>query len=112
MLRFFTAILMLTIFFLVGMVFGMSQETGDRSTSKDHSEAVQDYQLTNQEENEINSSDIESEPKQDDVGELDSQNATMSLTLTQKTASFLEKGIKGFSEVIVGILHQIALLFF
>ncbi|MBU5466448.1 hypothetical protein KQI49_06335 [Virgibacillus sp. MSJ-26] len=112
MLRFFTSILMLTIFFLVGMVLGMSQETEDRSTSNDHSEALQDYQLTNQKEYEINSTDIESEPKLDDVGELDSQNATMSLTLTQKTASFLERGIKGFSEVIVGILHQIALLFF
>lgn len=112
MLRFFTAILMLTIFFLVGMVFGMSQETGDRLTSQDNPEAVQDNQLTNQEEGDINSTDIESEPKLDDVGELESQNTPMSLTLTQKTASFLEKGIKGFSEVIVGILHQIALMFF
>jgi len=31
---------------------------------------------------------------------------------TQKVASFLEKGVKGFYEIVVEVLYQISSLFF
>jgi|SRR5690625_478367 len=109
--RFFTVILLLAVFFLTGMVFGMNQENINNLTPSHKAENKLNDQPNNSIQNE-KTSPTNSEYATDYNDELDSQKPTKALTLTQKTASLLEKGIKGISEIIVGILHQIALLFF
>lgn len=107
--RFLTVVLLLTIFFLVGLVFGMNQELTYSPTQTHELEGggLGVQSVTNDKERNPNSEYITTDSEHPDTEE-----SSMALTLTQKTASLLEKGIKGFSEVVVGILHQIALLFF
>lgn len=110
MTRFFMIILLLTVFFLSGMLFGINQESSDSLTQSQKVESALDDRIhVNDENNKKETKDekyFKNEKKPEDASQ------PTALTITQKAASLLEIGIKGFYEIIVGILYQIALLFF
>lgn len=100
MLRLFVHLLMFIVVFLSGMLFGMDRE-----------HAQVDRFETSHSENKEEQTKIAS--NQDDIIIVD-QSADMETPVhfTQKTASFLETGVKGFYEVVVEILYQISTFFF
>lgn len=103
MVRFFIHLLLFVIVFLSGMLFGIDREHAQFNIP------------TNFES--INPEKIEEEPHAtshpDDIIIVE-ESADMDTPVhaTQKTASFLEAGVKGFYEVVVDILYQISTLFF
>src|SRR5690625_5671774 len=80
------------------MVFGKNQENINNLTPSQKAENKLNDQPNNSIQNE-KTSPTNSEYATDYNDELDSQKPTKALTLTQKTASLLEKGIKGISEI-------------
>ena len=95
MLRSFAFLLLLLVIFLTGMLIGIDRE---KTT---HGEGVQ----TIVESYEF---DTASANKGTDDEQVTLDNPEH---FTQKTASFLEAGVKGFYEIVVEVLYQISLLF-
>ncbi|MFA1820466.1 hypothetical protein ACDX78_09830 [Virgibacillus oceani] len=103
MIRSFIVLLLLAVFFLSGMLYGMDQGNSAAPNS------VMENHL---EENESEESSFFNDEKQantasDEMVEVAEQN-----NFTQQTASFLEAGVKGVYDVIVHILYQFAQIFF
>src|SRR5699024_6643951 len=108
MSRFISIMLLLTVFFLIGMVFGMNQSTTTKQKPNNIDEQIQ--------ENISPAEDVYSDEKEvkemNQVENTDVMEPSAALSVTQKTASIIETGVKGFYEIVVGILYQIAQLFF
>lgn len=99
-MRLFVILLLLAVFFLSGTVFGMNQES---SRVVEVTEEVE----------------VMEEPVTPPVPETESipvrqpaVDETSSNYGAQKTASVLEAGVKGFFELLMQIMYQIAQLFF
>ncbi|HEX6593109.1 MAG TPA: hypothetical protein VF095_00780 [Bacillota bacterium] len=92
-------LLLLVVFFLTGMLFGMNQTD---SVQIDDSHVLVDDQLLEEEFGHVY--DVSYESDEYDVDDP--------IHFTHKTASVLEAGVKGFYEIIVGILYKISQLFF
>src|SRR5699024_12346428 len=104
MSRFISIILLLSVFFLIGMVFGMNQDTTTKQAPNNFDEQIQ--------ENISPAEDVyydEEEIKEmNQIENMDVMETSAALSVTQKTASIIETGVKGFYEIVVGILYQIA----
>lgn len=101
MARSFIVILLLAVFFLTGMLYGMdnndiaiNDESG-QSGSPDQAVVIEEEVET-----------IES------TSSIDVMDRQEPVHFIQKAASFLEAGVKGFYEVVVQILYQVSQLFF
>jgi|SRR5690625_849271 len=104
MVRSFVYLLLLIVVFLTGMLLGIDRER-DMVSSPEASESIL--------------SPSESNLSTDDDSPFDESNQSEVANeieakphFTQKAASFLEGGVKGFYEVVVEILYQISRLFF
>lgn len=87
------------------MVFGMNQESMSSETQSPLSEETHFEEEKEEEVIIVNES-----PEQEEEEDM-AENAS-ALSMTQKTASVLEMGVKGFYEMVVDVLYQIAQLFF
>ena len=101
-MRSFIALLLLIVVFLTGMLVGMDKNEGmhaNHLSSEEH--------ITKQQENLIEWEVYEEQPI------IEEQKLTFdpSKHTTQKIATLLETGVKGFYEVVVDILYQITSLF-
>ncbi|WP_337020419.1 hypothetical protein [Oceanobacillus massiliensis] len=101
-MRLIVILLLMAVFFLSGIVYGTNQET--KQTVED-SEAS----ITEAEPEESLELDEETIAKSAVQPELDGDS---SVILTQKTASALEAGVKGFFEIIMQVMYQTAQIFF
>jgi hypothetical protein len=103
MIRSFIVLLLLAVFFLSGMLYGI-----DQGNTAEPSEVMEDHQLKS-EPGEKNFYDHEN-----NAGEVSREmfETAEQNNFTQQTASFLEAGVKGIYDVIVHILYQFAQLFF
>ncbi|MGY0694329.1 hypothetical protein ACW2QC_16365 [Virgibacillus sp. FSP13] len=101
MVRSFITLLLLAVCFLTGMLLGIDRGQDDNA----HQE---------EEIKEVIVSDKDVEQDTNDTIEIESETPTnidSPASFTQKMASFLEVGIKGFYEMVVMIVYQIAQLF-
>ncbi|MFC4022739.1 hypothetical protein ACFOUV_02770 [Oceanobacillus longus] len=99
MMRLFVVLLLLAVFFLSGTVFGMNQDSPS---------VLEMNEETNIQEDPVPVAEKE-------IVSVSSQpglNETSSIQNTQKTASVLEAGVKGFFEILMALMYQIAQLFF
>ncbi|WP_087971727.1 hypothetical protein [Oceanobacillus rekensis] len=97
-MRLFVVLLLMAVFFLSGTVFGMNQES---------SPVVEVTEEIAVEEETVPVPETEHTPvSQPAVDE------TSSIHGAQKTASVLEAGVKGFFELLMQVMYQIAQLFF
>ncbi|WP_163970053.1 hypothetical protein [Oceanobacillus halotolerans] len=109
MVRSFIVILLLAVFFLSGMVFGMGQE--NQYAEENQEEIIPPYEQESQaisDEQQL----VEQPTKEDvtnTVGAIEVEEPTH---FTQKMATFLETAVKGFYEAIVQIMYQVSQLFF
>lgn len=103
MFRLITILLMLAICFLGGMLYGVDHKKSTQPEVPHHSIDIQP---------EIKSpSNTDSAKVQQTAVEQQPSPAREQL-LTEKTASILEAGMKGFFEIIVQLMYQFAKLFF
>jgi|SRR5699024_5209357 len=110
MSRFFSIVLLITVFFLIGMVFGMNKDMVTKQTPNNSDEEIQEKIISPSEDDVYyNEGEIE---EMNQIENTDIMETSAALSVTQKTASIIEAGVKGFYELIVGILYQIAKLFF
>lgn len=109
MSRFFIFILLLTVCFLTGMLFGISQDPvssqNEFQPAEENKQAYEDTVMNANHKAEVNNENLS-------VEEIDIMETSASLTVTQKAASLLEAGVKGFYEIVVGVLYQVAQLFY
>lgn len=94
--------LSLVLFFLTGLIIGVdrsNQENGDHAHVDEAAEQTAEI-----EENQVI---IEQHEEGEGVNELEKPEH-----FTQKTASFLESGVKGFYELVVGVTYQLVQVFF
>jgi len=99
--------LLLVIIFLAGMLIGIDQE---RNAPKDKDDRLQIASVQSEKissANEKKNKEELSDAQQSDYVEDMEEN----LHFTQKVASFLEKGVKIFYELIVNLLYEISRLF-
>ncbi|MFD1038536.1 hypothetical protein ACFQ3N_09040 [Virgibacillus byunsanensis] len=107
MVRSIIVLLLVAVFFLTGMVLGIDKGQNSAST------VVEDEVKTT-----IQDQDLESVEKvtNKDVLEPEVNNNIMNIQepvhFTQKMANFLETLVKGFYDIVVEIVYQIAQLFF
>ncbi|MBP2078140.1 hypothetical protein [Oceanobacillus polygoni] len=101
-MRFIVILLLLAVFFLSGIVYGMNQE---EPQAIDNDTAVVDViEDTEEQESSVETVTIPvSQPMAD---------ADAPAQYTQKTASILGAGVKGFFELLMQVLYQTAQLFF
>ncbi|MBY7143333.1 hypothetical protein KFZ56_09730 [Virgibacillus sp. NKC19-3] len=95
MTRSFIVILLLAVFFLTGMLYGMDNKNTAVNDESDQTVVIEEEEVETV------------EPSSTDV--MDRQEP---VHFIQKAASFLEVGVKGFYEVVVQLLYQISQLFF
>lgn len=105
MLRFFVVLLLLIICFLGGALYGMDHY----GLSAEESETGEESLTESARKKTIETKELEEALQEDRTMIVD---VDVSEHYTQKTASALEAGVKGFFEVIVKILYQISQLFF
>lgn len=103
MTRFFVFLLLFAVVFLSGMVMGIDRENAQMEIEKiiNLFESKETPQV--EEEMILEEEIVSTEQSIDMDGPVH---------LTQKTASFLEAGVKGFYEIIVEVLYQISTIFF
>lgn len=106
MVRSFIVLLLLAVFFLAGTLYGMDRESVDAMDEKIGSIEVPS---NNPESNNYNNERIVNKEKAEGINEMEMKEPNH---FTEKAASFLEAGVKGFYEVIVQILYQVSQLFF
>ncbi|MBP1968719.1 hypothetical protein J2Z83_000813 [Virgibacillus natechei] len=105
--RSFIVILLLAVFFLTGMMYGM-----DRGNIASTDGLVDQTESNEPERNQ--GEIVEMEP----IEEKELEPSTEGINIeepnhfTQRAASFLEAGVKGFYEVVVQVLYQVSQLFF
>ncbi|UJL44890.1 hypothetical protein KFZ58_10665 [Virgibacillus sp. NKC19-16] len=98
MARSFIVILLLAVFFLTGMLYGMDNDDtaiNDESEGSDQAVVIEEEEIET-----IESSSIDVMDRQEPVH------------FVQKAASFLETFVKGFYELVVQGLYQVSQLFF
>ncbi|WP_373892860.1 hypothetical protein ACUL41_08695 [Virgibacillus natechei] len=101
MARAFIVILLLAVFFLTGMLYGMDNNNVAINDKSGQSEEPDQAVVIEEEEVEtVETSSIDLMDRQEPVHFI------------QKAASFLETGVKGFYEAVVQILYQVSQLFF
>ncbi|SHF67708.1 hypothetical protein [Ornithinibacillus halophilus] len=117
-MRFIVVVLLLAVFFLGGTVFGMNQKE-EVSVSPKTEEQVAAVEIPEQssEEKSPEESSVEvdtSADADDNVSEDNIQPVELEgpAGVTQKAASVLEAAVKGFYNLIVGILYELSQLFF
>ncbi|HLR41027.1 MAG TPA: hypothetical protein VK091_05080 [Virgibacillus sp.] len=106
MLRSFIVFLMLIVVFLGGMLVGI-----DRGQIAVNHDDKQEVEISAEQNENMQKKDSERivEVEKNDEYLTDSDEP---MHLTQKTASLLEAGVKGFYEVVVQMLYQISQLFY
>jgi hypothetical protein len=102
MIRSFIVLLLLAVFFLSGMLYGI-----DQGNIAAPAPVMEDQQKENESEEIVFFNYEKPEAANSEMLESVEEN-----NFTQQTASFLEAGVKGVYDVIVHILYQIAQLFF
>lgn len=109
MVRSFIVLLMLTVVFLAGMVLGVDR--GQSAINPDV-DVEQEVEVPEPSENKqmIEKERIVQAEEASNEEIVDAEEEPMHLT--QKTASLLETGVKGFYEMVVQMLYQISQLFF
>lgn len=113
MIRSFMMLLVLVVVFLAGMLFGV--EKGQHLTNNHFEEQTKDSKEDQTDaETEVKKETNESEEKKDSQGNHENQYSDISNNeyFTHKTASFLEKGVKGFYNIIVEVMYQFSNIFF
>ncbi|PAV29010.1 hypothetical protein CIL05_13600 [Virgibacillus profundi] len=113
MVRSFIVLLLFALFFLTGMLYGMDKE--NNTATDDSVETIESVDSVKNEEKQIEIVEVDGEPVQAEEVIVNSNKPELDdqpIHITEKTASFLEAGVKGFYEVVVQILHQISQLFF
>lgn len=108
MSRFFNVILLIAVFFLIGMLFGINKD----NTEQQIASSMFQEDLPEEKRFSENSDEIQDISEMSEVNDEDIMETSVPLTITQKTASVIEMGVKGFYEIVVGILYQVAQLFF
>src|SRR5699024_2809808 len=108
MSRFISIILLLSVFCLIGMVFGMNQDMTTKQAPNNFDKQIQEH-ISTAEDVYYDEEEIKEMNQIDNMHVMDT---SASLSVTQKTASIIDIGVKGFYEIVVGILYQIAQLFF
>lgn len=115
MFRNFVLLLLLVIVFLSGIIVGSDKDRAEVSNDDERVEQVEHVSDV------LFSSDLENKDVlfiENNVIENEQLNSTDmiyndgQIHTTQKVASFLEKGVKGFYEIVVEVLYQISSLFF
>ncbi|WP_067727363.1 hypothetical protein [Oceanobacillus damuensis] len=99
-MRLLVVLLFMAVFFLSGIVYGMNKEQ-DLPTVTDFTE-----ERGTEEEQNVIVETVSTPVSQPDITEASS------VQYTQKTASILEAGVKGFFEVLMEFMYQIAKIFF
>ncbi|WP_249871046.1 hypothetical protein [Oceanobacillus saliphilus] len=99
-MRFIVVLLMMAVFFLSGVVYGVNKEQGIQYVT----EAPEEIRV--EEENVARIETISQPVSQPHITEA------TPVQYTQKTASILEAGVKGFFEFLMEMMYQIAQLFF
>ncbi|HLR66506.1 hypothetical protein [Virgibacillus alimentarius] len=109
MVRSFIVFLMLIVVFLAGMLFGIDRGQIASKPVETDTERIVNHEEEKMDEGEI----IEKERilQIEEADETTTADVEPDNHLTQKTASVLEAGVKGFYEIIVQILYQISQLF-
>lgn len=105
MLRSIVVLLLLAVFFLTGMLYGLHKDEAiilEEPKAEQLDESKEDLPVSGNEKGKEDSPDISSTS-------LQMEEPT---NLTQKTASIMEAGVKGFYEAIVQIMYQISQVFF
>ncbi|RKQ37839.1 hypothetical protein [Oceanobacillus halophilus] len=102
--RTFIILLLLAVFFLSGTLYGMNQ-----SSEVEEIDFAKENKVVNVDESSVpeDSEVIISQTATDDV-----MNMEENIHLTNNAASFLETSVQGFFEIVVGVLYQIAEIFF
>lgn len=108
--RFMITLLLCAVIFLSGIVFGIKQE--DTSEQAPLSRINPDENIVYHLEDENQAKDIEKELIENNDEYNRNYYPPQTLTITQKTAVFLEMGIKGFYNIVVEGLYQFSKLFF
>ncbi|MFD1363002.1 hypothetical protein [Lentibacillus salinarum] len=98
-MRTLVVLLSLGLVFLTGMVIGMDQENGPNASDVNTGETI--------EQTEEKQVIIEQQPPNEEPEMPESPEH-----FTQKTAAFLESGVKGFYELVVGVTYQLVQVFF
>lgn len=104
MVRTIIMLLLLAVFFLSGTLYGMNQDTRGSNESEIEEEVV----VVSPNPEQIVEKEIVPTP----IVEEDLMTMNNQVHLTQKTASLLETSVQGFYEVVVGVLYQVAEIFF
>lgn len=109
--RAFVLLLMLIIVFLTGMLFGVkkTQTISTQTTKNSSAEIEQSSPETNQEDNR---QEKQTKPKQEKQSDSNTDQKDDDQYFTHKTASFLEKGVKGFYNIVVEVMYGLSKVFF
>lgn len=102
MIRSFIVLLLLAVFFLSGMLYGVDRGNSETPSVEKENNVVE----TVEDEPGLYDHDSNTAELTAELSKTEQQN------FTQQTASFLEAGVKGLYDVIVHILYQFAQLFF
>ncbi len=107
MIRSVVILLLLAVFFLSGTLYGMNS-TNNNLQANNNSNKVEQLETTASLEKHMEKVEVETpQTVKEDVMDMENN-----IQLTQNTASFLETSVQGFFELVVGILYQIAEIFF
>ncbi|GAB3050716.1 hypothetical protein [Virgibacillus ainsalahensis] len=102
MIRSFIVILLLAVFFLTGMVYGIERD--DLAGKDETIEEIEEKEQMVEETEQIETVD---QAVSQEALEMEGK-----VHFTQKAASLLETVVKGFYEMVVQMLYQISQLFF
>ncbi|MFZ3576486.1 hypothetical protein [Virgibacillus sp. DJP39] len=100
-------LLLLILFFLSGMLFGVERDRAEIAPPKVETANVDKGTAASQGETIIQTSEVDKH-----VIAESSEYKQTSTHFTQKTASFFESIVKGFYEVVVQMIYQIVQLFY
>ncbi|MEW9675820.1 hypothetical protein ABRT01_06505 [Lentibacillus sp. L22] len=103
MVRAVITLLLLAVFFLSGMLYGIDHGQEAKTVQQEEQVQEQDSSKADVNKQEVETIEVNNEPEP----EMDT-----SAHLTQKTASFLGDIIKGIYEMVVMIFYQFAQVFF
>ncbi|MFC4558870.1 hypothetical protein ACFO3D_11700 [Virgibacillus kekensis] len=106
-MRFLVVLLLLAVFFLTGLVVGMDKFNDYQDDEPVDVAVQQDVETVNKTDKEAEMLAVESTTSEDIRTTNSPENH-----MTQKTASFLEGAVKGFYDLVVGIIYQFTKAFF
>ncbi|MFD2046119.1 hypothetical protein ACFSTA_11950 [Ornithinibacillus salinisoli] len=109
-MRSIVVLLLLVICFLAGTLFGINR--GDTALVGDAREEQIDTFEVEGDSDQVQAEAEEKEAPSPEVSTTEVMDMKESVNFTQKTASFLESGVKVFYDAVVTILYQISQLFY